>query len=154
MATQTSAIKRIVVGLDGSDEAAAALNWAIRKAAGMGSEITAVYGINIPVYFPEPPLPIQFDETWRAEIRAEFENEWCKPLKVSGLPYRALMEDGRPASVIAAVAEREDAHIIVVGRRGRGGVTELLLGSVGHELVLHSKRPILLISREKSNVSE
>ena len=56
------------------------------------------------------------------------------------------MEDGRPASVIATVADGIDADVIVVGRRGRGGVAELVLGSVSHELVLHSKRPILLIS--------
>jgi hypothetical protein len=38
------------------------------------------------------------------------------------------------------------ADVIVVGRRGRGGVAELLLGSVSHELVFHSKRPVLVIS--------
>jgi nucleotide-binding universal stress UspA family protein len=56
------------------------------------------------------------------------------------------MEDGRPSAVIAQVGESVDADVIVVGRRGRGGVAELVLGSVSHELVLHSKRPILLIS--------
>ena len=55
------------------------------------------------------------------------------------------MEDGRPASVIAQVADSVDANVIAVGRRGRGGVAELVLGSVSHELVLHAKRPVLLI---------
>jgi nucleotide-binding universal stress UspA family protein len=48
--------------------------------------------------------------------------------------------------VIAAVADREKADVVIVGRRGRGGVAELLLGSASHELVLHSKRPVLVIS--------
>jgi nucleotide-binding universal stress UspA family protein len=60
--------------------------------------------------------------------------------------YRAVMEDGRPASVLADVAERDNADLIIVGRRGRGGIAELVLGSVSHELVLGSKRPVLLIS--------
>jgi nucleotide-binding universal stress UspA family protein len=60
------------------------------------------------------------------------------------------MEDGRPAPVIAAVADRENADIVVVGRRGRGGVAELVLGSVSHELVLSSRRPVLLISPDGS----
>jgi nucleotide-binding universal stress UspA family protein len=38
--------------------------------------------------------------------------------------------------------------MIIVGRRGRGEVAELLLGSVSHEVVLHSKRPVLLVSRK------
>lgn len=150
MATQRSVIKRIVVGVDGSDQAAAALKWAIRMAKGMGSQITAVYGISVPTYFTAPyGIPVQFDESWRTEMRAEFESKWCKSLKVSGIRYRTVMEDGRPASVIGAVADRENADIIVVGRRGRSGVTELLLGSVSHELVIHSTRPVLLISPQK-----
>ena len=153
MATETSAIKRIVVGVDGSDQGAAGLNCAVRMATGMGSQIVAVYAIDAPAFFPVASTA-QFNERWRAETKDEFENLWCQPLKVSGLQYRTVMEDGRPASVIAAVADREDADIIVVGRRGRGGVAELLLGSVSHELALHSNRPILLISLKKSRASE
>jgi nucleotide-binding universal stress UspA family protein len=44
------------------------------------------------------------------------------------------------------VADRENADMVVVGRRGRGGVAELLLGSTSHELVLNSKHPVLVIS--------
>ncbi len=43
-------------------------------------------------------------------------------------------------------ANEFDADVVLVGRRGRGGVAELLLGSVSHELVLHCKRPVLVIS--------
>jgi nucleotide-binding universal stress UspA family protein len=147
MATGNSGIRRIVVGLDGSDSSAAALKWALRLAKGMGSQVIAVYAIDIPTYFPQPyGTPLQYDEGWRAAMKLDFENKWCKPLKVSGVRYRTVMEDGRAASVIAAVADRENADVIVVGRRGRGGVVELLLGSASHELVLHSKRPVLVIS--------
>jgi nucleotide-binding universal stress UspA family protein len=147
MATGNSGIRRIVVGLDGSDSSAAALKWALRLAKGMGSQVIAVYAIDIPTYFPQPyGTPLQYDEEWRAAMKSDFENKLCKPLKVSGVRYRTVMEDGRAASVIAAVADRENADVIVVGRRGRGGVAELLLGSASHELVLHSKRPVLVIS--------
>ena len=145
-----SGIKRILVGVDGSAQSTAALKWVVRIAKTMGSHITAVYAINMPTYFaPEYGVPFQFDDEWRDGMRTEFENKWCKPLTGSGLRYRTVMEDGRPASVIAAVAERENADLVVVGRRGRGGVAELLLGSVSHELVLNSKRPVLLISQGK-----
>jgi Universal stress protein family len=58
----------------------------------------------------------------------------------------AAFKDGRPASVTAYTAESADADLVVVGRRGLGGVAEVLLGSVSHELSLHCKRPVLLIS--------
>jgi nucleotide-binding universal stress UspA family protein len=146
MASTRSGLKRIVVGVDGSKQAEAALKWTVRLAKSIGAQITAVYAIDVPVYFAEPyAIPVTFDEKWRAEMKNEFERRWCKPLIDSGVRYRTVIEDGRPATVISAVADREHAGLIVSGRRGRGGVAEVLLGSVSHELVLNAKHPVLLI---------
>lgn len=157
MATSGAGIGRIVVGVDGSEHSEAAIKWAVRMAKGMGSEVFAVFAIAPPVYidgtFMAPVVPPQFDEEWRAGMKKEFEEQWCKSLQDAGVPYRTVLEDGRPASVIAQVADRVNADVIVVGRRGRGGVAELVLGSVSHELVLHSKRPILVISTEPPSQS-
>lgn len=143
-------IKRIVVGVDGSEHSRSAVEWATQMARGMGSEVIAVFAIVPPVTFDagfaSPVVPVQYDEQWRAEMTAEFERAWCKPLRDAGVSYRAVVEDGRAASVITGVAEATNADVVVVGRRGRGGVAELLLGSVSHELVLHCKRPVLVIS--------
>ncbi len=152
MPTGSSGIKRIVVGVDGSTHAAYALEWAIRMAKGMGSEVTAVFAIVPPMYFDTgfggsaAIVPPQFDPEWRAAMKKEFEDEWCKALRDSGVTYRTVMEDGRPASLIARTADAVGADVVVVGRRGRGEAAELLLGSVSHELVLHCKRPVLVIS--------
>jgi nucleotide-binding universal stress UspA family protein len=152
MAKNHAGIGRIVVGVDGSKHSEAAIRWAVRMAGGMGSEVVAVFAVAPPVYFDAgflaPVVPPQFDTEWRAGMKTEFEEVWCKSLRDSGVRYRAIMEDGRPASVIAQVAESVNADVIVIGRRGRGGVAELILGSVSHELVLHSKRPILVISTD------
>ena len=147
MAASKNGIGRIAVGVDGSDSSAAAIRWAIRLAKGMGSQVIAIYAVDIPAYFPEPEeLPFVLDQEWRDGMKSEFEDRWCRPLKVAGVRYRAVIEDGRAATVIAAVAQREKADVIVVGRRGRGGVAELLLGSTSHELVLHSRLPVLVVS--------
>jgi nucleotide-binding universal stress UspA family protein len=155
MPTSHSGIKRIVVGVDGSAHADAALQWAVRMAKGMGSEVIAVFAIAPPVYFDTgysaPTMPVQYDEEWRAEMKQDFENTWCKLLRDAQVTYKTVIEDGRPASVIVKVAEDNDADVVVVGRRGRGGVRELLLGSVSHELVLHCKRPVLVISAADGN---
>jgi nucleotide-binding universal stress UspA family protein len=145
-------IGRIVVGVDGSKHSEAAMKWAVRMAGGMGSEVVAVFAIAPPVYFDggflAPVVPPQFDEEWRAGMKHQFEEVWCKSLRDGAVRYRTIMEDGRPASVIAQVADSVNADVIVIGRRGRGGVAELVLGSVSHELVLSSKRPILVISTD------
>jgi hypothetical protein len=92
-------IEKIVVGVDGSEQSAAALGWAIRMAQGMGSEVITVFGIDIPIWFAEsyvtiPPPP--FDPEWRREMQQAFEERWCKPLKDAGVKFRTIMEDGRP----------------------------------------------------------
>jgi nucleotide-binding universal stress UspA family protein len=143
-------IRRIVVGVDGSSHSATTLQWAVRMARGMDSEVIAVFAINPPVYidtgFGAPNIPVQYDEEWRTQMKRELEERWCKPLRDSGVRYRTVMKDGRAASVVVEVADEEDADVVLVGRRGRGGMAELLLGSVSHELVLHCKRPVLVIS--------
>ena len=149
MATRRPTVKRIVAGVDGSDAGRHALEWTARLAKTLQSEVVAVYAIDVPVAMPDPyAIPFYLDDKWRARIAADFQNKWCKPLKTAEVKYRAIIEDGRPASVILNVADREKAELIVVGRRGHGEVAELLLGSVSHEVVLHSRRPVLLIPRK------
>jgi nucleotide-binding universal stress UspA family protein len=144
---KTSVIRRIVVGVEGSESSAAALKWTARLAKALGAQVIAVHAVDVPAYYPEPyGIPVQFDTEWRAAIQSEFETKWTKPLKAAAIRYRTVLEDGRAASVITEVADRENADMLVVGRRGRSGVAELLLGSTSHELVLHSTRPVLVIS--------
>jgi nucleotide-binding universal stress UspA family protein len=145
--------KRVVVAIDGSEHAAQALEWALEFAKPLEAEIIAVFAIPPPSYlefgagYGVPVIPPELDPEWRAEIQREFEQDWCKPLRDSGLPYRTVIEDGRAASVIASVADREEADLVVVGRRGRGSVSELVLGSVSHELAQHCKHPLVVISQ-------
>jgi nucleotide-binding universal stress UspA family protein len=129
----------------------AALTLAIRLAKPLGAEIVAVHAI--PPSSPQeyafdlaPMVPAELDPAWRQEIHRAFEEEWCRPLREGGMVYRTIERDGQPASVIAEVAEEEEAELVVVGRRGRGRVAELLLGSVSHELSHTSQRPVLLVS--------
>ncbi|HET7465303.1 MAG TPA: universal stress protein [Candidatus Dormibacteraeota bacterium] len=145
----STAIKRIVVGLDGSRASGAALGWAIDLARGMGSEVIAVHAIDLPAPYSQPYVaPVKVNEEWRRRVRAEFEDVWCAPLRVAGIRHRMVMDDGRAASVIRRVANSNSADIIVVGRRGRSESAEVILGSVSHDLVLRSTIPVLVIEPE------
>ena len=158
--TAEGGFKKLVVGVDGSVQAGHALEWAIRLAEATGAEIVAVYAIPPPSYYEfgagygVPVVPAELDPEWRSQAIAEFQGSWCAPLAASGVRFRTVVEDGRPAAVIGAVAERENADLVVVGRRGRGEVAEVLLGSVSHDLSHHCARPVLLVSPEREAAGE
>ncbi len=141
------AIKRIVVGLDGSAGASEALEWAISLARVHGAEVVAVHAISVMGYATDPlgiaSMP-GINEA-RDAAQALFEKEWCQPLRNANIPHRMATLDGGPAGAIKTVADREDADLIVVGTRGHGGFSELLLGSVGHQLAHHARRPLLVV---------
>jgi nucleotide-binding universal stress UspA family protein len=150
MPAKRQGVWTIVVGIDGSEHAKAALRWAIELARPLIAKVVAVYALYIPtsaLYSDDITLTAQFDEKWRADLKREFEDKWCAPLRGSGVAYQTVVEEGRPAKVIAGVADRVGADLIVVGRRGRAGVAELVLGSVSHELTHHAAHPVAIVSK-------
>jgi nucleotide-binding universal stress UspA family protein len=54
-----------------------------------------------------------------------------------------VVEDRHPAEALVALSA--EADLLVVGSRGRGGFTELLLGSVSHAAVLHAVCPVVVV---------
>ena len=54
-------------------------------------------------------------------------------------------EWGNPADVISQVAEEEEMDLVVVGSRGMGGLTGLLLGSVSDRVVTRCAKPVLVV---------
>lgn len=144
----SQAIRKIVVGVDGSDNAARALEWSIEVARQTGAEVVAGYSINIPppeTSFVEGGMPIYYPTEMEEGLRTEFEEKWCAPLRRSGLPYRTEVGHGPAAAWLVDLADREHAELVVVGRRGRGAVAELLLGSVSRELTHQSPRPVVVV---------
>jgi nucleotide-binding universal stress UspA family protein len=140
-------IRRIVVGVDGSDAAARALEWAIGLAAPLDAEVIAVYAYEIPTYVPRPngapSVPEQ--ENWERAIRQDFELRWCAPLAAAGVRHRTVFEIGHAGDVLLREAETVVADLIVTGSRGRGGLVELLGGSVSQSMVHHPHCPVVVV---------
>lgn len=139
-------IRRIVVGVDGSEGSNRALAWSARLAREVGAEVVAVHAVHVPAYalpyIVAPGLGSAAPD-WSAELRRAFEEEWCAPL--NGVPHRRQMAEGTAAQVIAGAAEHEDADLVVVGSRGLGGVKELMFGSVSHRLAHLVTRPLVIV---------
>lgn len=138
---------KIVVGVDGSAQSLRAVAWCAKYAGGLGAEVIAVHAIEIPVYpstmgfFPAP----EYTPADREKLRAVLVEHWCEALTKAGVTFRPVLSEGYPTNLIREVAESENADLIVVGRRGLGGFTELLLGSTSHSLSHHLDRPIVIV---------
>jgi nucleotide-binding universal stress UspA family protein len=141
-------IERIVVGTDGSTAATNAVTWAAELAKSLEAELLLVHVFEIdPARLPGG-LVVLPQEEWdrlRDESRERLEGDWSAPLRQSGARSRAILLDGNAAAALMEMAERKTAGLIVVGNRGRGGFAELLLGSVGHQLVQYSRIPVAIV---------
>jgi nucleotide-binding universal stress UspA family protein len=147
-------LQRIVVGIDGSDGAARALTWATDLAGALGAEVVAVHPPNRPLGPRQPAAHTPFRSSPRkSSMRGARRNASWLPsgALLSSTPirkHRILNVLGEPAAVIMDTPEHEKADLIVAGRRGRGGFTELILGSISHHLIHHSHVPVVIIPAE------
>lgn len=144
----SSVIGRVVVGIDGSPNSRAAASWAARLAGALGAEVVAVHALGLlerlqPEGGPEPA------ETHLPEIEALFQQDWCAPLTDAGTRFRCELRYGPPVQVLLEVADTEDADLVVVGSRGVGGPSALLLGSTSSRLATASSRPVMIVPLPK-----
>lgn len=134
---------RILVGVDGSGRATEALRWARREAQLRDLRLTAVmawdhleqrHGDGDRDFDPHDG---QSDA--QAALRAAV--EIALGPDVADVECRAVC--GHPAAAVLEAGA--DAALVVVGARGLGGFTELLLGSTSHHVLHHATRPVAVI---------
>jgi nucleotide-binding universal stress UspA family protein len=144
---QSMPTRRIVLGLDGSQGAAAARDWCAAVAPLLDAEVVAVHVLDLsPLYFgPATIAALQPPIAEVKEIRRQQLAEWAAPLGDAGVAYRTELVDGPPAAALERIADGEEAELVVVGRRGQGGFAELVMGSVPHALAHHSARPLVIV---------
>jgi nucleotide-binding universal stress UspA family protein len=131
----------IVVGIDESDHAANALRWAVREAALHDWNVTAVMAWGLLDQHTGQPFNPGYEEADAARVLQTLVTNAvgaepaatidCRP--VLDLPGRALVD----AST--------DADLLVVGARGSGGFTGLLLGSVSQRCLHQANVPVAIV---------
>jgi nucleotide-binding universal stress UspA family protein len=132
---------KIVVGVDGSEHSIAALRWAVEEARLRGWSVRALAMWEFPNAFnPVTLLTLEADpfieETRHALDRA------LTAVDVDGVDVSTDVIEGSAAEHLVGASRHAD--LVVVGSRGRGGFTGLLLGSVSQHLVSYSKCPVLV----------
>jgi nucleotide-binding universal stress UspA family protein len=136
---------RVVVGVDGSPAGETALHLAFEEAAMRGVALEAVHAWHLPApWGPGDPWAFAPDaEVWGQEAHALLGEALAGfGEKFPDVPVirRVIRERPSPALLDAA----RHASLVVVGSRGHGGFTGLLLGSTDHALLHHAPCPVLV----------
>jgi nucleotide-binding universal stress UspA family protein len=140
-------MKTIVCAVDGSPIAASALEFAIELCQETGATLEVVA-----VRVPPPParggsIPVvEIEEPHGAEHIAD---QAVGAARAAGVAARAHAASGHPAEEIIDVAEQVGADLIVVGSRGLGTVSSMLLGSVSRRLLKHSTVPVTVVAHAR-----
>jgi nucleotide-binding universal stress UspA family protein len=140
--------KSIVVGVDRSQHAQAALAQAVDIARTQQSALTVViaYSTVMP-WGPVAPLPQSAIDEFLAGIRADAKS--LADETAASIPKELnadiRMVEGAAADAIIDQAETGKHDLIVVGSRGRGDTTSIVLGSVSHAVLNHSRVPVLIV---------
>jgi nucleotide-binding universal stress UspA family protein len=135
---------RIVVGVDGSPHSEEALRWALGQARLTGRPVDAVRAWRIPVgYGVEAGGPLLLHD-WEGHAAGSLRDTVAsvvEPADVDRVSQRVVK--GHPAAVLLDAAV--DAALLVVGNRGRGGSTGMLLGSVSRHVIARATCPVVVI---------
>jgi acyl-CoA dehydrogenase family protein 9 len=138
------AIGQVVVGVDGSELSSLAIDFAFTHAAQRGLGVTAVhvYQSRAMAAAAEPRLVVYDGDDSRhdlllAEALAGYSD------KYPDAPVLRKVVPGRPAAVL--VAESAGAALTVVGSRGRGSFTGLLLGSTSQSVLQHATGAVAIV---------
>ena len=142
MTTTPDQARTIVVGVDGSDSSVQALRWAVSLGRTLGASIDVVGTWSAPTL-----------TGWEGGVAAwNPEADTEQTLKDA---VEQVVATGRPAGVNLVVCEgdaattligkSQQALMLIVGSRGHGGFTGLLLGSVSTKCAEHAACPVLVV---------
>ena len=147
----------VLLAIDGSTEASLATEAAVEIAIKTRSELHLVYVRSDPLlttlYEGEYPRGVQdldheFDQELESARRAAQEVLDAAVRKVDSLGgalAQAHLRQGRAPQEIVSLAEDSGIGLIVMGSRGRGGVSRTLMGSVSDSVVRHAHCPVLVV---------
>ncbi|RMI12596.1 universal stress protein [Cellulomonas triticagri] len=140
-------VRRMIVGVDGSPQADLALRHAIAEAQAWGAELTAVAGVPVGTGSGVMAwLPATVDQTQILADVTEGLNVVVDRALADhpGTTVRRHVLDGTGAELLTEFSSATD--LIVVGSRGRGGFTGLLLGSTSQAVLHHAACPVMVVT--------
>jgi len=150
MAHPESRLARILVPTEFSTTAELAYPWAQSMSHAFNAEVILLHVIDPDVTGMTPPSisPMPLNEEGIVErIRLEA-MDLLSRLGTKFPQARPLIREGTPQAVIPEVASAVDAHLIVMGTRGRTGLAHAAFGNVAEHVIQHSNVPVLAIRHD------
>jgi nucleotide-binding universal stress UspA family protein len=145
--------KPVVAGVDGSDSAEQAVRWAAREAAHRGVPLRLVHACMVIEAYTPVKLPVSVSEAladqggdWLRHA-AELAREAAPDVEVS-----AHLDHGSAAACL--ITESKSAELVVLGSRGLGGFTGLVVGSVALALTTHGHCPTVVVRGEQDRTGK
>jgi nucleotide-binding universal stress UspA family protein len=143
--------KHILIPTDGSPIAAKAVKAGISLAREIGARVTAYYGLD-PMPAPYYGDGYTIDARTIADIERSARVTGEKALakigvaaKAAGVRYAGVInKPATPYDGIVAVAKKNKCDVIFMASHGRRGIAGLVLGSVTHKVLSHSRIPVLV----------
>ena len=138
--------RRILVPLDGSRRAAAALPHAVALASATAAPISLLAVVaSLPLHAGLPSAAGQEADERRVVVSTAYLEAVATPLRTRGLAVATTVRHGDPASEILAESEEEGCWLIVMGTHGRTGLARLRAGSVAQRVLRHATIPTLVV---------
>lgn len=143
--------KPLIVGVDGSDSSLRAIDWAVAEAARFDLPLRLVYGSMWERY--EEVTPDFRTKASAGHVMAEGIVGQAADRVAKIAPALAVSTFLGPAEPgLALLREGENATAIVVGTRGRGTITGMLLGSTSLQVAAYATCPVVVVRGEASNI--
>lgn len=147
--SDTKATNEIVVAVDGSDAGSAAVAWAANAASKRNAPLKLVTAYSMPQFmYADGMVPPQ-------ELYQQLEDEAMEKVNAAKEEVRAFSEDIEVSYYIAESTPidlllqlSEEADIVVMGSRGLGGISGLVLGSVSSAVVSHASCPVVVVRKD------
>ncbi len=136
--------KRILLATDGSPDAEEALAYARDMALRNDAQAIVVHAFE--------PVPTYLGEPWGDRVTArhvsmgrDVANNAAQILQKAGVDVIVEVLEGPPADAILRVADVRQPDLILMGSRGHGELASLLLGSVSHRVLAHTRVPVMVV---------
>ena len=145
----------VVVGIDGSAGAAAALRWAVRESVARGSKLVVIHAW----HFDAKTAPAEYryaalnqrtftersDELIQHQVERAIATVGARPVVVEPV-------SSKQPPVQALVDRAGSTGLLVVGSRGRGGFAGLLLGSVSQHCLHEARGVVVVVPHDQDKV--